>query len=363
MKAILYKTLLILLLLPAIALAGTHKGKYIKEKRISKSYSVNATAGLNVANKYGSIFITTWDQDKTEIEVHIIVSGNYEDDVVKRLNGINVDFEAVRTHVAAKTRIENYKGKSICMEINYTIKIPKNGAIGVNNQYGAIKLGKINGAINLSCQYGSVIIDELNNDNNTLKMQYCDNGRINFIKSGDVTIQYSDMNIGRANSLNLVAQYGDATITTVNNLTYKIQYGDLLVKTADKVTGSGNYSDMTIGTVENLLNVTTNYGDLSVVKLGKDVKNVSVTATYSDINMGYDEATAFDFELAGSYSDISVPPGVKVTERIERSSSTSYKGYYKTSGAARVYIKTMYGDITIANSVRMNTKVNIKIRS
>jgi hypothetical protein len=350
MKALLYKTLLILMLFPGIALAATGKGKFTKQKKISKSYAVNANAGLNVASKYGNVYITTWDEDRTEIEVLITISGDHEDDVTKRLNGIDVDFEASRTLVAAKTRIENFKGKRISMEINYTIKIPKNGTIGINNQYGSIKLGKINGGVNLSCQYGSVVIDELNSDNNTLKLQYCDNSRISLIKNGSVTVQYSDMVIGKANTLNLNSQYGDVTVTSVSDLTYKIQYGDLTVRAADKITGSGNYSDVTIGTLDNLLNATTNYGDLTVAKLNKGIKNVSVTATYSDITIKYDEAAAFDFEMSGSYADISVAQGVKISEKIEKSSSTSYKGYYRSSGVARVYIKTSYGDIALGKN-------------
>lgn len=350
MKTILYKLLCIMLLLPALALAGTQKGKYVKEKKISKSYAVNATAGLNVANKYGSVFITTWDQDKTEIEVHIIVSGDDEEDVVKRLGTIDVDFEATRNLVAARTRIDNFRGRRISMEINYTIKIPKNGTIGVNNLYGAIKLGKIQGAVNLNCEYGGVVADELNSDNNTLKMQYCSNSRINVLNSGVVTVQYSDMSIGRANSLNLASQYGDVSISSVNQLTYKTQYGDFAVKAADKITGSGNYSDVSIGTIDNLLNITTNYGDLSVAKLSKGVKNVSVTATYSDISVKYDDALSFDFEISASYGDISTPEGVKVTERIEKNTSASYKGYNNKSGAGRVYIKTSYGDVSLGKS-------------
>lgn len=351
MKTILYKILFVMLLLPAVTLAAPGKGKYTREKKISKSYTVNANAGLTVANKYGSIFITTWDENKTEIDVIVTVSGDNEDDVAKRISGIEVDFEATNALVVAKTRIDNFKGKRTSMEINYTIKIPKNGTLGVNNQYGAIKLGKINGGVNLSCQYGEVMTDELNSDNNTLKLQYCNNNKINYIKNGAVTIQYSDIVISKAATLNLSSQYGDVNLTAVGDLVYKFQYGDLAIKTADKINGTGNYSDVNVGYVDNSLNITCNYGDLNVSKLGKGVKNVSVNATYSDIKVKYDDALAFDFELSGSYSDITGVGGLKITEKSERSTSSTYKGYNKTSGSARIYIKTMYGDIALGKSL------------
>ncbi|MXN89858.1 hypothetical protein GR160_01345 [Flavobacterium sp. Sd200] len=351
MKTILHKILILALLLPAVGLAATPKGKYTREKKINKSYAVNGNAGLTLANKYGSVYITTWNENKTEIDVTITVSGDNEDDVIKRLSGIDVDFEAGNSLVVAKTRIDNFRGKRTSMEINYTVKIPKNGTLGVNNQYGTIKLGKIYGAVNLSCQYGGITIDELNGDSNSLKTQYCDNSKITFVKNADMSIQYSDVVISKANTLNLSTQYGDISIGTVSSLTYKSQYGDLSVKVADKINGGGNYSDISVGYVDNSLNISCNYGDIHVAKLGKDLKSVSINSTYGDVLLKYDDAVAFDFELSGAYADINGLSGLKISEKIEKSSLSSYKGYHKNSGGARIYVKTMYGDVTLAKSL------------
>jgi len=350
MKTILYKILLIMLVLPAIMVAGTPKGKYSKEKRISKAYIVNGNAGTTIANRYGSIYITTWDENRTEIDVLIKVSGNDEDVVTKRLDGIDVEFSASKASVTAKTIIENFRGRNINMEINYTIKIPKNGTLGVSNQYGAIKLGKIYGNINLSCQYGEVSIDELNGDANNLKMQYCNSGKLNYFKSADIIAQYSDFNLTRVGSLQLDSQYSDVIISNAGTVNYKCQYGDLTVRSADRVTGSGSYSDLSFGAIDQLLNITTNYGDLSVSKLGRQVKNVTIVNAYADVTLGFDPEIAFDFEFTGSYADISGLGSIKISEKIEKSSTSIYKGYYKTSGVGRVYIKSQYGDVALVKN-------------
>lgn len=350
MKTILYKILIVLLILPAVAIAGTGKGKYSKEKKISKSFVVNGNAGTTIANKYGSIYITTWDENRTEIDVLIRVSGNDEDVVTKRIDGIDVEFGASKASVTAKTTIANFKGRNVNMEINYTIKIPKNGTLGVANLYGAIKLGKIYGDINLSCQYGEVSIDELNGDNNNLKMQYCSNGKINYCKNADITAQYSDFFMAKAGVLLLNSQYSDVTINAAGTLNYKCQYGDLNVRAADKLTGSGSYSDLSFGSIDELLNITTNYGDLLVSKLGKQVKNITIVNTYADVKLNYDAEIAFDFEFTGSYSDVSGLGNFKVTEKTEKSSTAIYKGYYKTSGVGRMYIKSQYGDVSLGKN-------------
>jgi hypothetical protein len=345
MKTILYKILILTLLLPGIIMAGTGKGKYTKEKKISKAFAVNNNAGTTISNRYGSVYITAWDENRTEIDVTVKVSGNDEDDVTKRLSGINVEFSGTKASVVAKTIIDNFRGKNTNLEVNYTIKIPKYGTVGVANQYGAIRLGKIYGDINLSCQYGEVSIDELNGDSNTLKLQYCDNGKINYCKNADITAQYSDFQLERVGNLQLNSQYSDVSITAVGSLSYKCQYADLNVRSASKLIGLGSYSDLSLGTINELLNITTNYGDLTISKLGKQVKNVTIVNTYADVKINFDPEIAFDFEITGSYSDVSGLGNFKVNERVEKSSSVSYKGYYQKSNVGRLYIRSQYGDI------------------
>jgi len=348
MKTLLYKVLFTLLLVPLVSIAGTDKGKYTKEKKLNKSYIVNGNAGTSVANKYGSIFITTWDENRTEIDVLIKVSGNSEDDVTKRLNGIDVEFSASKSLVTAKTLMGNFRGGNTNLEINYTIKIPKNGTLGLANQYGSIRLGKIYGDINLLCQYGDVIIDELNGDGNTLKLQYCGSVKIDYCKKAEINAQYSDLNLGKLNTLQLSSQYSDTNLGSVDNLNYKAQYSDLNIRAVGTIIGTGSYSDLSFGAVNGLLNVTTNYGDLHIANLSKNVKNVTVVASYADVRLNYDANIAFDFEFTGQYGDVSGLENLRITEKATKSSSSMYKGYYRTSGVGRMYIKTQYGDVSLS---------------
>ena len=69
--------LLLLLLIPFLGFSNDDFN-YSKQKVINKAYIVNSDAGINIENSYGSIFVTTWNEDKIEIEVLIKVSGDKE---------------------------------------------------------------------------------------------------------------------------------------------------------------------------------------------------------------------------------------------------------------------------------------------
>jgi hypothetical protein len=40
-----------------------------------KAYYVNSDAGINIDNSYGNVTLSTWDEDKIELDINIKVSG------------------------------------------------------------------------------------------------------------------------------------------------------------------------------------------------------------------------------------------------------------------------------------------------
>lgn len=347
MKTI-YSYLLLLLLIPGMAMAGIVKGRFTKEKQINKSYTVNNNAALQVANKYGNIVITTWDEDRTEIEVVITVSGNDEDDVVKRLNSIDVDFEATKALVSARTRIGNFKARNMSMEINYTIKMPKNGVLGLNNQYGGIRLGKIYGGMNVDCQYGSLNIDEAHAENNRIGLQYCGGSRITYIKAAQLKMQYSDINIIKAGKLIVDAQYTPVKIGNVGDISMTTEYGDLKINAADRVSVKAEYTTCKFDRIDTGLNVGINYGDIQVGELASTVRNVAINSTYGSTRIGIAAGTDFSFDFDLEYGSLSGKEFLKFTEKSEKDFSSHYKGTStRGSGQCKIYAKSEYGDIRI----------------
>ena len=339
--------ILLLFLLPGIAFAhGIKKGKYTREKKISKAFAVNSTAGLTVSNKYGNIYITTWDEDKTAIDVVITVNGNDEDDVVKRINGIDVDFNATTALVGAKTIIENSRGRNINMEINYTIKIPKRGTLGLANQYGGIKLGVINGGVNINCQYGSLDIESLNSENNNIILQYCDNSKLGYIKGGTINAQYSGVNISRADKITAKCEYTGLKIGDAKSITYRAEYGDVTIGTAETVTGAGDYLNVRVNTVESQINLS---GDYSNFKFGlaNTVKNTVVNGDYTNTDIKYNAGYAFNFEFDLEYGNVKGMNGFQFTEKRVKDFNSYYKGYYKSNGGNKIFFSSDYGNLTL----------------
>lgn len=351
MKTLPFKLIVLLLLIPVSVFSGDLKrGKYTKEKKIHKAYIVNSNAMLDVANKFGNIYVTTWDEDKTDIDVVITVSGNSEDKVDKRLSTIDVEFNALKNRIGATTRIGSGNYNNISMEINYTIKIPKNGGINLHNQYGGIVVSSVNAPAVIKCGYGSVKCESLNNISNTITLAYCNGNNFDYIKGGTVNIEYSDLNINKAGNLDLDSKYTDVKLGDIGEVKYNSEYGNIKIEKAGVINGRGIYMDFRFGTITSLLNMSANYGNIEVDNIEANTRNVTINCAYTNIDLGISENYTFDYEFSLSYGNLNTRLPLNQSEKKERNTSTYYKGYYKRSGNNKVYVRSEYGNINLNRS-------------
>ncbi|MBY8961883.1 hypothetical protein KJK34_03875 [Flavobacterium sp. D11R37] len=347
MKTITFKFLALFLLFPIASIASGPKGKYTKERKINKLYNVNSSAQLDVDNRYGNVYITTWDKNQTAIDVVITVTGNDEALVVKRFNSIDVIFNASQNSVSADTEIRNISCENVGMEINYTIKIPKRSPVTIENEYGGIILGKLYAPANLNCKFGDIKAEELNDADNIIKMEYCGASRIGYWKGGNILAKFSGLNIEKGAELNVNSEYTNITLGEINTIKHDCKYGDLYIKNGNTITGTCDYLQMKVGNVSSLLNVTIKFGNINVQHVEQAVKAIYINASYTGVRLNYDKNFAFTFVFSLNYGNLNGSNDLKFTEKKEKMMGATYKGYYKSANGSSVTIRSEYGDINL----------------
>ena len=357
-----FKTLILLLLLPVLAFANhdKFKGKYTKEKTIKKEFTVNKDARLKIDNSYGNVDITTWNENRTVIEVKIKTNGNDEEKVQKKLEEITVEFTADGGLVFAKTVFNKDKNSwkfwgsgnnNISMEINYTIKLPITNSVDLDNDYGAISINKLQGNAKISCDYGQLHIGELLADGNYLNFDYTSKSTIGYMKSGKINADYSGFTLEKVERLELTADYTQSEILEVEDLNYNCDYGKISVDKAGDVMGRGDYLTNRFGTVSGSLNLNTDYGSIKVEQLTATAKDVTINGDYTGIKLGFASSYNFNFHLDLSYASFNGEDNVTVTKTDKDGSDKKYSGHHgsKTSGNT-VNIKSDYGGVTFVKN-------------
>jgi len=347
-----YNILLLVLLIPFFGFANGDDFTYSKQKNINKTYIVNSDAGINIDNSYGAIFVTTWDEDKIGIDVLIKVSGDNEKWVNQKLEGIDVNFIALKSMITAKTVFENVNnksnGRSNSFEINYTIKIPKNGTVKLTNKYGNISTTDLYSTTDINCKYGKINLGRLNGNSNTIQMAYCSNSTVSFIKNGAIASRYSKLKLDEVTKLELVSDYSEIEINDSNDVRYNSKYGSVKINKVNSLDASGNYLTIEIGSILNQLKLNTKYSNVSIDSINAKANNVTIIAGYTGLDIGFQTNYAFDFDVTVKYADFKYNNDLEVNSKEETNYSKKFSGFYKKKGVNKVTIISDYGNVNLS---------------
>lgn len=354
MKTILFKSklILVLVLIPFVLSAAPVKGKYKKERTIQKSFKVNQYATLKVRNDYGNLQITTWDKNTIDIQVHIKVSGNDEEYVNERFEGIDVDFEGETNYVSAITRFRKqnkswWKGwgrKSISYKINYTIHMPKSNNVDLGQDYGGIYLDKLYGQAKISCDYGKLDIGELHHKENSLNFDYTKNVTIDYIKGGKINADYSGFTIERADRLDLNADYSSSKIIEAGKLYFNCDYGSVRIEKVEDLEGKGDYISRRVGAITGIASISGDYGSLKITDL--QAKKTSIRSDYMSIRIGYESDYSFHFDINLEYASLKSDGGCDFRVKRIKSSDKYYAGHCGDSESGNtLQINSEYGSV------------------
>jgi hypothetical protein len=341
-----------LIFLMSFAGFSNEDSSYSKQKTISKAYIVNNDAGITIDNSYGSLFVTTWNEDKIEIEVIIKVSGDNEKWVNQKLESISVDFIGLKNMVTAKTVFDNSsnnnRGRNNNFEINYTIKIPKNGSVKLNNKYGNISTTDLFASTTINCKYGKINLGRLNGNHNDIEIGYCSKSTIDFIKQGTLTSKYSSIKTNEVSKLSLFSDYSDIEFETVNDLKFNSKYGSIKSANVNSLDGSAGYLTIDIGILSSQLTVDAKYSSIKVNSILSKAKNVTINAGYTGINMGYQFNYMFDFDINTKYSDFKFDTAdLSIISREETNNTKQIKGFHKKKGENKITISSNYGNVKL----------------
>ncbi len=331
-------------------------GKHTKEKKLRKEFNVSANSELNIDNSYGNVDITTWNENRVVIEVIIKTNGNDEEDVEEKLDEINVEFNQNSNGVSAKTHFSKDKRSwwknlfdgfnNVNMEVNYIVKAPVGNKLDISNDYGGIYIDKTTGNAKINCDYGKIDIGELRGTSNFLNFDYTRNSRIGYVTNAEIRADYSDFEVDEAESLEVSADYTDSKVGKVTRMQFSCDYGSMNIDKVKELKGNGDYLTVKINRVFTSLDLTMDYGSLSVEKLIKGTRQVDINTDYAGVKLGYDNEMAFNFSVKTSYGDINGLDGLEVQKRNQQNTSNEVSGYYGSSNErGYVNISTSYGSV------------------
>jgi hypothetical protein len=352
-----YKIFLYLLLIPLISAGSTsiNSIKTSKEKNIKKSFNVSSNATLKVDNSFGNVNIITWDENRVEFDITIKVSGNDDDKVEERLEGIDIEFSSSSNLVSAITKIEKNKnswwnwGKkmNLKMEIDYVIKMPMTGNVDLRNKFGAINLDKLKGSSKIRCDHGKITTKELLSNTNDISFNHTRDSYFEYIKNGEISTTHSSFTVAKTENLKLKAQHTKSVIEVAENIDFKCSHGSLKVDNVNLIEGNSSHLTTRIGTVFKNADLKKSHGSLKISRIGSKANSIEIESQFTGVSIGYDASFNFNFDLELQFGSLRDIDGFNFVDKKVDRHQKRYRGYYGSNNSgSTVKVNSQHGSVS-----------------
>lgn len=317
--------------------------KFEVKKNIEKTFDVEAEPTLEMTGKYSDFIITSWDKQQIEFKVKVIVKGNDAKKVDAKLNSIDIEFEQVGNKIKVETVFDDYPYKNFIgsSTIKFYVKVPEDVFMELNTKYGDITVETVKKRFEVDIKYGDLTADNL------LAESYLDikygNIDINKANKIDLELDYGDARIKKCDYIDGVLKYSKIFIADLGNGTLENKYSSSRIEKVDKIQFPNTaYSNLKVSNVTDMIEVEMKYSDLKAT-ISSESPKVDIDGQYSDAMIYLNENASFNYHLKSAYADITFK-GFFETRTLKES------GSYGDGEPGRLDISTRYGDMKIYKS-------------
>ena len=292
--------------------AGTlvHAQTYTENQKIERSFPANSETRLEISNKYGTVHIIPWREDSVHIEIDLFVKSSSNSKLEKLLRNIDFEFTDTRYYIVATTSFGNkyntffsdlkdISGSIIPsknqVEINYTVHVPSGMNVNISNKYGDIYIDDMKGSVSINLSNGDLKANSLYGDAN-ISLNF-GNGIINELGNARMNISYADIEIRKVDQLNIESKSSYIRIQEAGILKTNSRRDKYTINRIGNLFGESWFSDILIYRMDEEINYSPSYGNLSLDTIPSGFSFINVNTQYSDLNMHFDAGASYILEV------------------------------------------------------------------
>lgn len=363
MKKTTWVFLWLALLFPGLAVAGNTLEKPSYTLTVTKKFTVNNGARLDVSNKYGKVIMHTWDKNVIQAVITITANGSNDDDARSLASKVNIQASQSGNTVSLTTKYDASASGSFWKQffggtggspkdyihIDYEISLPRSLAnMDISNNYGDVAGDGLTGNLNLAMNYGNFHLSGIGGKLQ-VNVNYCD-GTLSDINGGVIHANYSDFKLDRVSNLEIHSNYSDYRIASGGSLNFNANYGGLVADNLDQFHSKSNYTDFKIGTLSGDSRMSLTYGNANIKTLGSGFAGLDIQATYGDVSVGIPQGMALRLDIHLIHGDIHT--GSVALDQVEKSDehgTSTLKGVSRGggSGASLIKVSGTYSDVSL----------------
>lgn len=316
-----------------------------KRRNIVKVFSVKSDEMLLISNQFGEVKVNLWSKNEIKVEIDITTRATTESRAKEFMDGIDIDEKRENNRIVLTTNIrrENLGGfkslttkgvESSLIKINYTVYMPKENPLAVNNRFGDIDIPTFMAPLVVNSKNGTFKATSLSGNDNRIDVRF-GNAMIGKINEGKLESHYSNVTMEHVSKLVSNNKFGELNIGDINDLKADIDYAGVKIKV---LRGNGD--------------VNLNFSEkFSIEELKNSAKNVNIKAAYSQIAL---PAESNSFNVSVTYGNFTYPvANTNFTQQPSKEERPfkvkQYQGKIGPGNGAKVTVISTYGDVKFKN--------------
>ncbi len=362
MKKMLFSRKYILIGLLVLIGASVKGEVHEMTKDMYVAFKVNENSKVEVENKYGDIFVETWDADSVAFEIEIVAYSEKEQHLENLIDMVEIDFNDYSSFIIARTKIgegENILDKAAFnfskkitgtreVRVNYRIFIPNNLTFSIENEFGDVFIDEYKGEFSLDLSHGDFRANLLSNVK-SIKSKYGE-VKIDEARGGRFDFRFvKEAELGILNDVFIKSSSSEIDIEEMDILRLESRLDEIYVENLGELSGKTHMTKLHIKHLNEKAELESTYGNVRVEDLMPTVTKVKMSGSNTDYELDFSDDTSgsFEIQVSSSKSFSSSKEKVIINEEIALDEKTNiYEGNINgSSGDLRVFLFTKNGNV------------------
>jgi hypothetical protein len=358
-----YKTIILMLLAGLVSLSLLAQGE-TETRSFMKTVPAGKMSKLELANKYGSIQVSTWDKDSASVRVELKAYATNREKLRKMFDGVTINFTEAKELLKVQTNFtqsismlfENFKGmtsKYITydskMEINYYVYVPDYISLSIDSKYGDVFIEDLTGEASVSVSNGSLKAGNVGRES-SFNLSFCD-ATLGKIATGKITASFSEVTLSDTEDLTVSSVSSKYEIRKAGSLDIDSRRDKFFIDNIGTLKGNSYFTEFRIDMLDREIFLTTRYGNLNAELITKEFKSININSGYTDIELEFDENSSYAFEIRELGSFVVLPSENVRSEQksinTDKKEYMTFGTYGNTSGGSKVKIDATKGKVYI----------------
>jgi len=336
---------------------------YKEQSNISRTFKISPSGTFEISNKYGSIYVDTWDKDSVRVNLEFTIAEKNENRFKKIKNSVNFDFSGNNLYRSVKTQYGSsysslfkdlkeatnlFSTNEDQTHVDYYITIPNYINLKIDNKYGNIILPNLLGDITVKLANGDLQAKELKG-NNRLDLSF-GNARISNISQGNLILNFIETRINTANNLTIESKSSDINIDNTNLLKLTAKRGKIDINKINYLFSETEFCELFISNALDEVNVKMKYGILKNLSCLDNFSTIKIDSNHADIWLKLPQQSAYNIKTSYLKANCNSNKNIKWSsaEVIDEKGTLIKSGYHiNATSKKNIDIKIVEADLNI----------------